>query len=260
MEMITMNNVDKIRTKIAALLAKNTANGATEAEAEMAMARAQQMMDEYGVTLNDVTTQNVKSDDFVLRQFNDGVKLSVIDSYVASAIGRYTDTKVWNDLRFAGWKSGRTNKGNSRRKTSSNLMFYGFAVDVELAEYIYKTCENAMETEWKIFSGALPVGARKTARKSFMIGMAVRLRERLDALKAHNVAKVDTRGQLVVIKRELVERAAREELNLDRMKKSSGAATKVHADAFTAGKIAGEKVRFNHEVQNGPTGGVKLIA
>lgn len=254
-----MNNVDKIRTKIAALLAKNTANGATEAEAEMAMARAQQMMDEYGVTIDDITSQNVKTTDFILRRFNDGIKLSVLDSYVASAIGRYTDTKVWNDLRFTGWKSGRTKNGKARRKTSSNLMFYGFAVDVELAEYIYKMCENAMETEWKIFSGALPVGARKTARKSFMIGMGVRLRERLDALKAQNVAKVETRGQLVVIKRELVERAARDELDIGKLK-YSGSSSKVYADAFAAGKAAGEKVRFNREVQDGPTGGVKLIA
>lgn len=255
-----MNNLDKIRTKIAALLAKNTANGATEAEAEMAMARAQQMMDEYGVTLDDITSQKVNATDFTLRRFNDGAKLSVIDSFVAAAIGRYTDTKVWNELRFAGWKSGRTNKGNSRRKTSSNLMFYGFSIDVELAEYIYKTCETAMETEWKLFSGALPVGARKTARKSFMIGMGVRLRERLDALKARNVAKVDTRGQLVLIKRELVERAARDELNVDKLKKGTSAATKIYANAYDAGKAAGEKVRFNREIHDGPTGGVKLIA
>lgn len=255
-----MSNLDKVRAKIEALLKKTEANGATEFEASMAMEKAEQLMSEHGITLEDLN-HGVKQSDFIRRKFSDGKKLSILDQYVASAIGRYTDTKVWNNLEFAGYKQGRTTTGKRRMNTTSSLMFYGFAVDVELAEYIYKVCDSAMETEWKMFSVKLPVGARKAARNSFMIGMAVRLRTRLDELKKQNMQKADSRNQLVVLKRDLVERAAKEELNLNVAKRQANTGTKSFShNAFMAGQDAGNRVRFNREVENGPTGGVKLIA
>lgn len=255
-----MSNLDKVRTKIEALLKKTVENGASEQEAMTAMARAELMMEEYGIKLEDLN-KGVKQTDFIKRRFNDGKKLSVLDHYVAAAIGRYTDTKVWNDLEFAGFKQGRTVKGKRRMNTNSNLTFYGFAVDVELAEYIYKVCDAAMEYEWKMFSSRLPTGQRKAARKSFLIGMAVRLRTRLDELKQANVQKTATGNQLVVLKHQLVERAAREELNLASLKKGyNGGKPTVDVGAFLAGQEAGDRVRFNREVEDGPTGGVKLIA
>lgn len=256
-----MSNGDKIRSKIAALLKKTETNGATEAEAAAAMAIAAKLMGEHGVTMEDIKSNNEASRDFTLRQFNDGKKLSVIDRFVATAIGRYTDTKVWNSKEFAGFKRGVTRNGNARMKTESNLMFYGYTVDVELAEYIYKVCDFAMETEWKLFSGRIPQGSRKQYRTSFMLGMADRLRKRLDALKSHNV--VETKStDLIVLKNQIVEAAHSELLNGRKLKGGySGASTKkFYIDAFAAGGEAGDRVRFNREVEDGPQGGVKLIA
>lgn len=256
-----MSNIDKVRAKIAALLKKTEANGASESEASAAMAIAAKLMAEHSVTMEDIKSNNEASRDFTLRQFNDGKKLSVVDSFVSTAIARYTDTKVWNSKEFAGYKSGVTRTGKLRMKTESNLMFYGYTVDVELAEYIYKTCDVAMETEWKLFSGRIPQGKRKQVRSSFMIGMAARLRDRLDALKVQNVA--ETKGtDLIVLKHQLVETAAREHLNLQDLKAGySGGATKNFSrSAFAAGQEAANRVRFNREVQDGPTGGVKLLA
>lgn len=254
-----MSNLDKVRTKIEALLKKTEANGASESEAQVAMMKAEQLMEEHGITLQDLGN-GVKQSDFIRRKFSDGKKLSVLDRYVATSIARYTDTKVWNDLSFDGYKQGRTVNGNRRMKTSSNLTFYGFGVDVELAAYIYKVCDIAMETEWKMFSVKLPTGERKAARSSFMIGMAVRLRTRLSELKDQNMQKSVGRNQLVVLKRELVERAADDELKLNMKKSYSAAPTKLDGNAFMAGQEAANRVRFNHEVQDGPTGGVKMIA
>ena len=256
-----MSNLDKIRGKIAALLEKTEANGASESEASAAMTIAAKLMAEHSVTMDDIKSNNEASRDFTLRRFNDGKTLSVIDSFVSAAIARYTDTKVWNSKEFAGYKSGMTRTGKLRRKTESNLMFYGYSVDVELAEYIYKTCDFAMETEWKMFSGRLPQGSRKQYRSSFMIGMAARLRQRLLSLKEENMAK--SKGtDLIVLKGQLVEAAAKEHLNLGKMKTGySGGATKKFSEAaFNAGQKAGNNVRFNREIQDGPTGGVKLLA
>lgn len=255
-----MNNLDKVRVKIEALLKKTEANGASEHEAQFAMLKAQQLMEEHGISLEDLS-HGVKQSDFIRRKFSDGKKLSILDRYVAASIARYTDTKVWNDLEFAGYKNGRTVNGKRRINTTSNLTFYGFAVDVELAHYIYKVCDAAMETEWKTFSVGLPTGQRKAARSSFMLGMAVRLRTRLTDLKQQNVQKTSDRNQLVVLKNQLVERAAKEELNLGHMKKGySSSPSVVNGNAYYAGQEAADRVRFNREVEDGPTGGVKLIA
>ena len=256
-----MSNIDKVRAKIAALLKKTESNGASESEAAAAMAIASKLMAEHSVTMEDIKMNTQAAREFIKRRFNDGKKLSVIDSVVSTAIARYTDTKVWNTKEFAGFKSGLTSKGNRRMKTESNLTFYGYAVDVELAEYIYKVCEAAMDTEWSRFSARVPQGQRKQVRSSFMIGMAVRLRDRLDDMKEDNVAR--TNGtDLVVLKQQLVEIAAKEELklNLKSAGYAGGSTKNFSTDAFEAGQEAGDRVRFNRAVHDGPAGGVKLIA
>lgn len=255
-----MSNIDRIRTKIQALLKKTQANGASEFEAHFAMMKAEELMQEHGISLEDLD-RGVKQSDFVRRTASEGKKLSVMDRYVATAIARYTDTKAWNDLEFAGFKKGVTVNGKRRMKTESNLVFFGFAVDVELALYIYKVCDDAMEAEWKKFSVKLPTGTRKEARSSFMIGMAMRLRNRLDELKEQNVAKAEGRHDLIVLKGQLVEQALKQEH--DPMFRRSSYAAKpstFNGNAFLAGQEAAERVRFNREVHDGPTGGVKLLA
>lgn len=255
-----MSNIDKVRAKIAALLKKTEANGASESEASAAMAIASKLMLEYGVTMEDIKAGSEAARDFIKRRFNDGKKLSIIDTFVATAIARYTDTKVWNSKEFAGFKRGFTVNGKRRRNTESNLMFYGYAVDVELAEYIYKMCDSAMESEWVRFAGLVPRGSRKQVRSSFMIGMAARLRDRLNVMKDENT--INTNGtDLVIMKGQLVEAAAKEELKLNLKAGQSGNGPKNFSrDAFNAGAEAGDRVRFNRAVQDGPVGGVKLIA
>jgi hypothetical protein len=238
---MTMQKIDRIREKIGALLQKNKDNGASEAEANAAMSYAAKLMSEYGVTLDDIRSQNEASIDFVKKCMNEGEKnLSVFDRLVSPAIARYTDTKAWNDKTV---------------RRTSRLTFFGYRVDVELAEYILEVCKRASDTEWKKFSAKLPVGARHKARKSFLSGMAVRLSERLRELKTENVQKNDGR-QLVVVKTEMVARAFSD---MD-MKLRSGGTIRYSANgAFQAGKDAANTVRFNRAVSDGPSGGVRMI-
>lgn len=255
-----MSNIDKVRAKIAALLKKTEANGASESEASSAMAIASRLMAEHGVTIEDIKNNSEAARDFIKRRFNDGKKLSILDTVVSNAIAMYTDTKVWNSKEFSGFKQGFTAKGNRRMKTESNLMFYGYAVDVELAEYIYKVCDAAMEAEWNRFSLRVPQGSRKQVRSSFMIGMAARLRDRLNEMKQENTTRSNG-TDLVVLKRQLVETAAKEDLKLNLKSGYAGNGPKNFSkNAFDAGKDAGNRVRFNRAVHDGPTGGVKLIA
>jgi len=237
-----MADISKIREKVAALLKRNQENGASEAEAVAAMGHAARLMEEHGITLKDIREGTTESTDFIQKHANAGEKqLSTFDKLVCPAIARYTDTKVWND---------------KSEKRVSKLMFFGYRVDVELAEYIRAVCERAGETEWKKFSRNIPTGDRIAKRKSFLAGMAIRLAERLSELKKENIQKSDGR-QLVVVKTELVQRAFAEK----KMRMSSGGIVRYSANnAFAAGQAAAENVRFNRAVHDGPVGGVKLIA
>jgi hypothetical protein len=238
-------SLEKIKIKIAAILSKKTENGATEAEAMSAMEMAARMMKEHGVTLADIQVQRDNSSDFVRKCANENAKnLHPVDSMVAVAIAEYTDTKVWND---------RSEYRNS------NLTFFGYAVDVELAIYIREVCKNAMDSEWNKFKRSIPAGIHKsTQRKSFMYGMANRLVKRLRELK--DAAKKSNEGanQLVVVKKAMVER----EFAKTAMRLSSNKSSRfsVNPNSYQAGQMAGDNVRFNRAVYSGPTGGQKMIA
>ena len=237
-----MADISKIREKIAALLKRNTGNGASEAEAMAAMSHASRLMKEHGISIEDIRENTTASTDFVKARFNhDSKQLNIFDSLLATAIARYTDTKVWND---------KTEKGVSK------LMFFGYRVDVELAEYIREMCIRAGDTEWKKFSQALPKGSRHRVRKSFFAGMAIRLAQRLQEIKKDMLQENGGR-ELVVLKSEMVLKA----FSNENMKLKSSGHVRYHENkAYDAGKAAGNRVRFNRAVHDGPAGGVKLIA
>ena len=252
-----MSNIDKIRAKISALLKKTEANGASESEAAAAMAIASKLMAEHGVTMNDIKENTAAARDFSKRHVNPGAKnLSVVDKFVATAIATYTDTKVWNSKGFDGFKMGKT---KMKAKYSSNLMFYGYSVDVELAEYIYKICDSAVEAEWKKFSRTVPAGSRAKARVTFQLGMALRLRDRLLEMKSANIQESNGTA-LVVLKKQLVETSFKNDMNVKLGKAATSSVTYRNGAVFEAGKNAAENVRFNREVYDGPRGGVKLLA
>lgn len=242
-----MDNLEKVREKISALLKKNTENGASEAEANAAMMYAQKLMEQYGVTLKDLK-ENTTSNDFVHRRANAGDKnVDAIDKLLCNAIAFYTDTKVWI---------------HSEVKHENMIVFLGYSIDVELALYIREVCKRAIETEWGIFSSALPKGSRAKDRKPFIIGMAIRLSKRLKELKQENIIK--TSGtELVVLKTDLViqefsrvtKDASSVNVGLGNINGSKSANT-----AMSAGYIAAEKVRFNREVHDVSVGGVKRIS
>ena len=238
-----MADISKIREKVSALLKKNTVNGASEAEAMAAMNYASKLMKEHGITMKDIQDKTEASSDFAQKHVNEGDKqLNIFDKIVASAIARYTDTKAWNDKAI---------------RNTSRLNFFGYRVDVELAEYIRDVCNMSLVYEWKKFAKTIATGQRHAARKSFQAGMALRLKERLDELKKENIVETENRA-LVVVKTQLVESAFK---NMNMRFRSAGRNTYSTANtAFSAGKNAANGVTFNRAVCDGAQGGVKLIA
>ena len=95
---------EAIKAKIAALLSKNAANGASEAEAMAAFKIAQKLMLEHGVTEADIMENNSAAKDFLREVLRDGRKnLHECDIYCAMSIAEFCDVKVWQSKELS-WK------------------------------------------------------------------------------------------------------------------------------------------------------------
>jgi hypothetical protein len=241
---LKMSDQNLVKQKIAALISKTVANGASEAEAEAAMKVASRLASRHGLSLDDIQTGNVSTQDYINRGLGAQAKSGPM-SFVATAIGLFTDCKA-----FA-LKTPRAEDRMGRLKYNSEITYFGHRVDVELAVFIHKVCEYAIDYEWRLYSSRLPVGIRKTAKSSFEIGMAQRLAERLCELKRQSMQDVDTgdtASALVVLKTELVQRAYND-LNLKPTQQTYK--PQVKANPFAAGQKAGNNVSFNRGVASG---------
>lgn len=235
--------IESIRKKISALLKKNEESGAGESEANAAMAMAQKLMDEYGVTLEEIQKAE-KTDGFSEKKIQEGRKnLHEVDLYgISSAIAHFTDTTVFK---------------SKARGQDATLVFFGYNADVELAEYIREVCKRAMETEWGMFvNGNELTGHKRRHRKNFMIGMSERISKRLRELKeSHTESTAGT--DLIVLKNQLVIQALNER-NVN-IRKNNRKVTYNEGAAFDAGQDAGDRVRFHKNVKDGTTAGPKMI-
>lgn len=236
--------IESIRKKISALLRKNEESGAGETEANAAMTMAQKLMQEHGVTMEDIKTQERKSDDFSEKKINEGRKnLHEVDLYgITSAIATFTDTTAFK---------------RKIRGQDASLVFFGYNADVELAEYIREVCKRAMETEWKQFVANNDLTGHKRAhRKNFMIGMSDRIAKRLRTLKESHTEST-TGTELVVLKNQLVVQALNER-NVN-IRKNNRKVTYNDDDSFRSGQDAGDRVKFHKSVKDGTTTGPKMI-
>lgn len=222
---------EKIRKKIASLLEKTAQNGASEDEANSAMQIAKKLMNEYGITLEDV--KNSKKDDFNEVIVNEGRRnLHEVDLYgVTTEIANFTDTEVYSQ------------KINGK----TVIVFFGYENDAALAEYLRDVCRMAMETEWKKFTKNNQLGGHKRShRKKFMIGMSIRISERLKEIKNQHINET-TGTELVVVKSQSVKDALKEK-NI--IIKSKSKKTYYEKDeSFSAGNNAGNNVNLNNPIE-----------
>jgi pyruvate/2-oxoglutarate dehydrogenase complex dihydrolipoamide acyltransferase (E2) component len=237
-------NIESIRKKVAALLKQNEEAGATENEANNAFQMAQRLMQEHGITLEEIKNTPSKNTDFSEKKIKEGRNnLHEVDLYgIANAIAKFTDTTVY-----------KTKKVNE----DATIVFFGYNPDVELAEYIREVCKRAMETEWKMFSSTADlVGHKRRHRKNFMIGMSQRIVKRLADMKSDHIQSNGT--ELVVLKNQMVVQA----LNEHNVRIRKASARKVYYDknsSYNAGQAAGNNVQFNKKVKDGASGGQTMI-
>lgn len=207
--------------RIRALLAKTVDNGCTESEALAAAVKVGELMDRYGITYSDLELKSERCRKHTATDRYHDVNL------VSAAIGRFCSCDAW----FNG----------------GGITYFGFTIDVLIANYLTSLCRSAMEVEFERFfqSNARPRDQKKRfLRKPFMVAMADRLSERFDEMLSSREATATTANgtSLVVVKKAIVE----EQLKALGMKFTSTRAPRYrdNAAARTAGQAAGDRVNL----------------
>jgi hypothetical protein len=215
--------------RIRALMAKTVSNGCTEEEAKGAAAAVDRLLATYELSLDEI---NVREQPIEERGVPNTRHHLVIN--VARAISKFTDTRVW----YVG----------------SDLVFFGFKIDTEIAEYLTFVFKRAIDSHSSAYTLFNPEYDRASASgrsemlRSFGLGMADRLGERLFELKSkRDFHATQTTGRSLVVLKQPIVKAAFDALGLTLGKRSQ---TRRPQDerAFHAGRADAESVQINHGV------------
>lgn len=227
---------DTIARRVRALLAKTVENGATEAEAIAAAAKARQLLDEHRLSQADCEIEAEPIDDVLIERPND-LKLAAVD-YCLTGIDAYCGVKTWFSKR-----------GGVRK-----VRCIGLRNDVDMAVYLYKMLASTIASEGARFARANPGGGRRV-KASFQVGMAARIDDRLHEMaKALNpVAKTASGTALVVVKDRVVNDAFAR-LGIHLSGRWTGGISVKDGASYNAGRAAGDRVNLSRPVNSGSTG------
>jgi hypothetical protein len=174
------DNMEDLVKKLRSLQDKTIANGCTEAEALQAAEKVAELLDKYGLSVEQLKLETAKEEcsagafDFGSRRRRPHPVADCME-----AIANYTSTKTWYQTRY-----------NADRVAYVEYTFFGFPTDVKIAEWLLTRFKEAMDKSYsgyfRAYTGTLHW---KTVKKAFMTGMSDRLNARLAALTAKRSAK-----------------------------------------------------------------------
>jgi len=233
-----------IRAKILALRNMIEERGATEAEAMAALAKADKLMAEHGLSEADLEVAEAKRD-MRAGEFKYGIKTQhPCAKWCSKTIGEFCGVVTWY----------------SKREQASNG--FGFNGDVEMYEFLLKLVHDSMNREWKEYlpnNPKRPGLSRHTEYWSFMLGMAERINEKIMALMEEREVVVDSTGtDLVVKKFEVIEAGMKEMLPGLQLRQGRSRGIRADGSAMAEGRKAGDRVNLNRPLKSGP-GGRKAI-
>ena len=119
---------DGLAQKLRALQNMTVANGCTESEALVAAAKAAELLERYGLSLEELKAaapDHVCDSDSV----NCGRRHTHEAQFLAPKIAEFTKTKIWL----------------TRCRTEVKLTFFGLKADVQIASYLFTVFRTALE-------------------------------------------------------------------------------------------------------------------
>ena len=185
---MTNKEKENLKAKINALLAKNVENGATEAEAAMALEKAQELMTKYMIAQSELDIKSTKCLKLEVEIYPSNYNLYFIHKPIAELF----DCMVW-----------MIGKNKDKR-----AIYFGFDEDTQLASYFYNylcrmiVTEAAAYKETEEYKRLCQNRHGRSVIADFIQGLQLRLIQRIDEQIAKKRKTVDETGSrdLVVVK------------------------------------------------------------
>jgi hypothetical protein len=226
---------DNVLNKIRHLLNKTTANGASEAEAQTAMAMAQRLLDEHNLSMAEVAGP-VGTD-------GDGYQSSV--AWESDTLhSQYAFVMVVVDRAFAVRSIVRRYKSGSRT-TAVKIVVFGDPVNVEAATWALKYLAGTFRSLWDRYRAR--TGARTDLMVGYYGGLQVGLLQRLDAERQSHLAELPggSANALVLVRDRLEQAFAAAYPNVKALVKRG------NQDAFADGVADSRDVSLNRPLAEG---------
>jgi Protein of unknown function (DUF2786) len=235
-----MADRNSIIDKIKALLAKTTANGATEAEMLSALDKASAMMDAYDIT--DADVQIAKDEAAILhadpRDLKDPHNIKWRLSY---GVAEFCSVQIF------------------RPPHATGLKCIGMPSDVQFAMWLLDNLADFVFAElYAHLIGCLaPQSERHIIIRSFTAACCERITERLLALVERSKAARTSNGRELIVIKDAAIKALMDKMGI-RLRTCSGySPSNVDAAAHAAGRAAGDRATFGRPVTG--TAGVLRI-
>lgn len=231
-----------MKQRAASLLAKATDPAASEAEAELCMQKAMDIMSRFGFTMDDVTGDQAEPIGRSSTPWANGRPGGAM-FYVQNAIAAFTNTRV----SFRGTVSQGT-----------SMDYHGYGAERELAVWLHAHILNAIKVQSKAYDPGPATSAvvRARDRKSFAIFMARRIAERLYQLT--ETLDEEGRGtgtEVMVVKNQKLD----EHYEGLGFRKAINRQQKLYRDGAVAGAEAGGRVSLHRPISE-RTGPLQVTA
>lgn len=233
-----------IREKIIQLRKMVPENGATEAEAMVALELAAKLMEKHGITEEELNRAEFERDMSRVGFDKDNKSRDPAVQLCGSTIARFCEVKFW-------WSNQTSRKTGRRTRSWAN--FFGFHGDVEMAEFLMELVSKSMERSWKDYLKAGDYNRKITRHQlywSFRHGFADRINAKLEEMIAARSPRSETTGtDLVALKDALVQTGLEEMFPSLELKDGRSSSTTVNLGAYADGMIEGDKVNLNRPIQ-----------
>jgi hypothetical protein len=235
-----MPDRNSIIEKIKALLAKTTANGATEAEMMSALDKASAMMDAYDISDEDVKVAKEEA----VKQHADPPDLKDPHSIkwrLSYAVSQYCGVLIF------------------RSPHQTGLKCIGMPSDVSYAMYLLDTLADFVFARlYEHLIGCLaPKNERRVIMRSFTEACCDRITERLLALIERSKAAQTSNGRELVLVKGAAIKAFMKEHDIHLRTCCGSSSSNVNAAASAAGRAAGDRASFGRPV-SGVAGALRI--
>jgi len=233
-----------IRDKILQLRKMVPENGATEAEAMVALELAAKLMSKHGITEEELNKAEFERDMHRSSFDKDNKNRDPAVQLCGVTIAKFCEVDFW-------WSNQVNQKTKKRTRSWAN--FFGFHGDVEMADFLMELVSKSMERSWRDYLKAGEYNRNITRHQlywSFRHGFADRINSKLEEMIAARSPRSEATGtDLVALKDALVKQGRDEMFPSLNLKDSRASSTMINLGAYADGMIEGDKVNLNRPIQ-----------